>query len=113
MDITADILNGKTVTGTITSISPTGRKNGKRSTERVVPATVSIDKEDSADRRNYGPGSIVTERAEDVFKVPSSAVRTGEDGSSQIAVLKEGTGSCILFLWIQEWRAIWRQKLFP
>ena len=31
VDITADILNGKTVTGTITSISPTGEeKNGKR-----------------------------------------------------------------------------------
>ena len=94
VDITADILNGKTVTGTITSISPTGEeKTGSASTERVVLATVSIDKADSGLIAGItARASIVTERAEDVFKVPSSAVRTGEDGSSQIAVLKEGTG---------------------
>lgn len=94
VDITADILNGKTVTGTITSISPTGEeKTGSASTERVVPATVSIDKADSGLIAGItARASIVTERAEDVFKVPSSAVRTGEDGSSQIAVLKEETG---------------------
>lgn len=94
VDITADILNGKTVTGTITSISPTGEeKTRSASTERVVPATVSIDKADSGLIAGItARASIVTERAEDVFKVPSSAVRTGEDGSSQIAVLKEGTG---------------------
>lgn len=94
VDITADILNGKTVTGTITSISPTGEeKTGSASTERVVPATVSIDKADSGLIAGItARASIVTERAEGVFKVPSSAVRTGEDGSSQIAVLKEGTG---------------------
>lgn len=94
VDITADILNGKTVTGTITSISPTGEeKTGSASTERVLPATVSIDKADSGLIAGItARASIVTERAEDVFKVPSSAVRTGEDGSSQIAVLKEGTG---------------------
>lgn len=94
VDITADILNGKTVTGTITSISPTGEeKTGSASTERVVLAIVSIDKADSGLIAGItARASIVTERAEDVFKVPSSAVRTGEDGSSQIAVLKEGTG---------------------
>ncbi len=94
VDITADILNGKTVTGTITSLSSTGEeKTGSASTERVVPATVSIDKADSGLIAGItARASIVTERAEDVFKVPSSAVRTGEDGSSQIAVLKEGTG---------------------
>ena len=94
VDITADILNGKTVTGTITSISPTGEeKTGSAFTERVVPATVSIDKADSGLIAGItARASIVTERAEDVFKVPSSAVRTGEDGSRQIAVLKEGTG---------------------
>ena len=94
VDITADILNGKTVTGTITSISPTGEeKTGSASTERVVPATVSIDKADSGLIAGItARASIVTERAEDVFKVPSSAVRTGEDGSRQMAVLKEGTG---------------------
>ena len=94
VDITADILNGKTVTGTITSISPTGEeKTGSASTERVVPATVSIDKADSGLIAGItARASIVTERAEDVFKVPSSAVRPGEDGSRQIAVLKEGTG---------------------
>lgn len=94
VDITADILNGKTVTGSITSISPTGEeKTGSASTERVVPAIVSIDKADSGLIAGItARASIVTERAEDVFKVPSSAVRTGEDGSSQIAVLKEGTG---------------------
>ena len=94
VDITADILNGKTVTGSITSISPTGEeKTGSASTDRVVPATVSIDKADSGLIAGItARASIVTERAEDVFKVPSSAVRTGEDGSRQIAVLKEGTG---------------------
>lgn len=93
VEITADILDGKTVTGTITSISPTGEeKTGSSSTERVVPTIVSIDKADSGLIAGItARASIVTERAKNVFKVPSSAVRTGEDGSRQIAVLKEGT----------------------
>lgn len=92
VDITADILDGKTVTGTIASISPTGEeKTGSSSAERVVPTTVSIDRADSGLIAGItARASIVTERAEQVFKVPSSAVRTGEDGSRQIAVLKEG-----------------------
>ena len=93
VEITADILDGKAVTGTVTSISPTGEeKTGSSSTERVVPTIVSIDKADSGLIAGItARATIVTERAESVFKVPSSAVRTGEDGSRQIAVLKEGT----------------------
>lgn len=95
VEITADILDGKTVTGTITAISPTGEeKTGSSSTERVVPTTVSIDKADSGLIAGItARASIVTERAEQVFKVPSSSLRTGEDGRRQIAVLKEGTNT--------------------
>ncbi|MBS6517691.1 MAG: efflux RND transporter periplasmic adaptor subunit [Clostridium sp.] len=93
VDITADILDGKTVTGTIASISPTGEeKVGSSSTERVVPTIVSIDKADSGLIAGItARASIVTEQAEHVFKVPSSALRVGEDQTRQIAVLKEGT----------------------
>lgn len=93
VEITADILDGRTVRGTVSSISPTGEeKAGSGSTERVVPTTVTIDDPESGLIAGItARATVVTERAEDVFKVPSSAILTGEDGEKQIAVLREGT----------------------
>ena len=93
VEITADILDGRTVKGTVSSISPTGEeKVGSGSTERVVPTTVTIDDPKSGLIAGItARATVVTERAEDVFKIPSSAILTEEDGGKQIAVLKEGT----------------------
>lgn len=93
VEITADILGGKSVSGTVTSISPTGEeKKGNSSTERVVPTKVSIDNPDTGLIAGItARATIVTERAEQVFKVPSSAILSGDDGVKRIAVLKDGT----------------------
>lgn len=93
VEITADILDGKTASGTITSISPTGEeKAGGGSSERVVPTTVSIDDPSGALIAGItARATVVTEKAEHVFKVPTTAILNGEDGVKRIAVLSEGT----------------------
>lgn len=93
VEITADILDGKTASGTITSISPTGEeKAGGGSSERVVPTTVSIDDPSGALIAGItARATVVTEKAEHVFKVPATAILNGEDGVKRIAVLLEGT----------------------
>ena len=88
--ISADILNGDTVTGEVTAISPTGEEKSGGSSERVIPTTIRINDKDS--RLIAG----ITARAEltlnevhDTWVVPGSAVMDREDGS-YIAAVKEG-----------------------
>lgn len=88
--ISADILNGDTVTGEVTAISPTGEEKSGGSSERVIPTTIRINDKDS--RLIAG----ITARAEltlnevhDTWVVPGSAVMDREDGS-YIAAVKDG-----------------------
>ena len=56
----------------------------KRSTERVVPTTVTIDDPKSGLIAGItARATVVTERAEDVFKIPS-AIPTEEDGGNRL-----------------------------
>ncbi len=80
--IQADILNGGTVSGTVSAISPTGEEKGGGSTERVIPTTISITEENT--RLIAGitaRAEIILEEAEDTFVLPSSAILQNEDGT--------------------------------
>lgn len=85
--IRADILNGQTEDGIITSISPTGEEKGGGSTERVIPTTIQILNKDT------GLIAGITAKAEIVLSesiatwvVPISAVVERDDGSFLAAV---------------------------
>lgn len=87
--ITADILNGDSVAGEVTAISPTGEEKGGGSTERVVPTTVRITEANS--RLIAGitaRAEIMLAEAKDTFFVASSSLIQKDDGSLYIAALE-------------------------
>lgn len=85
--ISADILNGETVMGQVTAISPTGEEKGGGSTERVIPTTIRIV--DDNTRLIAGitaRARIILNEAENVWIVPISAVLETEEGSFVMTV---------------------------
>lgn len=81
-EISADILNGKTEEGVITSISPTGEEKGGGSTERVIPTTIRIQNTDTGLIAGItARARIVLNRAEDAWVVPVGAIIQRDDGS--------------------------------
>ena len=92
VEITADILGGKTVEGKIASISPTGEEKGGGSTERVIPAIVSIEDDSGLIAGITAKAKILLAKAEDSFTVPISAVSDDGEGDKLIQfVISEGT----------------------
>lgn len=86
-EISADILNGTTVKGSVTAISPTGEEKGGGSTERVIPTTIRI--EDTNTKLIAGitaRAKITLNEADNAWIVPISAVLETEEGSFIIAV---------------------------
>lgn len=80
--ISADILNGETVTGMVTAISPTGEEKGGGSTERVIPTTIRIDDTDSSLIAGITARARITlNESKDTLVVPISAVLAKEDGN--------------------------------
>lgn len=87
--ITADILNGESVTGEITAISPTGEEKGGGSTERVVPTTVRITEANSKLIAGItARAEIMLAEAKDTFFVTASSLIQKDDGSLYIAALE-------------------------
>ncbi len=85
--ISADILNGETVAGQVTAISPTGEEKGGGSTERVIPTTIQIMENNS--RLIAGitaRARIILDEAEDAWIVPISSVLETEEGNFVLAV---------------------------
>lgn len=81
-EISADILDGKTEEGVITSISPTGEEKGGGSTERVIPTTIRIENTDTGLIAGItARARIVLNRAEDAWVVPVGAIIQKDDGS--------------------------------
>lgn len=79
--ISADILNGDTVTGQVTAISPTGEGKGGDSTDRVIPTTIRIDDKNSKLIAGItAKARIVLNESEDTLVVPISALLSKEDG---------------------------------
>ena len=85
--ISADILNGETVAGQVTAISPTGEEKGGGSTERVIPTTIQIMEDNT--RLIAGitaRARIILNEAEDAWIVPISAVLETEEGWAVLTV---------------------------
>lgn len=86
VEISADILNGGTVQGEVTAISPTGEEKGGGSTERVVPTTVRIlDGNSGLIAGITARARIQLQKSENTWKVPVSALIQQSDGSTVIA----------------------------
>lgn len=89
--ITADILNGESVEGTVTAISPTGEVKSASSTERVIPITIQISDTSSALIAGINAkASIILDEAENTFIVQSSDVVQRADGSLTVATVENG-----------------------
>lgn len=91
VSITADILGDESLTGEVSSISPTGEEKGTTSSERVIPIKVRIE----GDKKSLISGitakaDIVLSEAKDVFVVPLGAVYTGENGKSEMQFVVNG-----------------------
>ena len=79
--ISADILNGETVTGQVAAISPTGEEKGGGSTERVIPTTIQITEDNSKMIAGItARAKIILNEAENAWIVPISAVLETEEG---------------------------------
>lgn len=75
VEITADAVEGKTYTGTVTRVSVAGTTSGGITT---YPVTVRIDETDGLlPGMNVG-AEIVLDQAEDVLAIPSGAVNRGD-----------------------------------
>ena len=86
-EISADILNGQTVEGVITAISPTGEEKGGGSTERVIPTTIQIQKGDTKLIAGItARAKIVLNESNDVWVVPIGALMEQESGPCIAAV---------------------------
>ncbi len=89
VEIDADILNGETVKGEVTAISPTGEEKGGGSTERVIPTTIRIiDQNSRLIAGITAKARIELQKAEDAWTVPISAVIQQPDGSMVIAAVE-------------------------
>lgn len=89
--ISADILNGETLQGVVSRISPTGEEKGDGSTERVIPITISVDSNDSGLIAGITAKAKVTlAEATDTFVVPISSLVQDSTGTLSIAVVQNG-----------------------
>ncbi len=88
--ISADILGSETEEGQVVKISPTGEEKGGGSTERVVPATIRIEGENTRLIAGINArAQLMIDEAEAAFVVPSSALAERENGTC-IAVADQG-----------------------
>ena len=79
--ISADILGGETVNGTVAAISPTGEEKGGGSSERVIPTTIRIDESNSKLIAGItAKAQITLNESKDTLVIPISALITKEDG---------------------------------
>lgn len=90
VDITADILNGKTVQGEVVRISPTGELKEGTTSERVIPVYISVkEKNEKLIAGITAKATIHIAKAEQALTVPFEAVGELEDGSTVVYVVKD------------------------
>ncbi|MFT4104324.1 MAG: efflux RND transporter periplasmic adaptor subunit [Lacrimispora sp.] len=91
VEISADILNGETVKGEVTAISPTGEEKGGGSTERVIPTTIRVmDQNTRLIAGITAKAKIELQRAKQVWVAPLSAVLQQPDGTMAVAAVEDG-----------------------
>lgn len=96
VEISADILNGQTVRGEVSAISPTGEEKGGGSTERVIPTTIKIlDQNTRLIAGITAKAKIVLNKAENVYAVPVSALIQQPDGTVAIAEVKNSVAHLV------------------
>lgn len=89
-EISADILDGDTVSGEVISISPTGEEKGGGSTERVIPTKIRILENDSKLIAGItAKAQITLEENENALTVPVSAIME-QDGESAVLAVRDG-----------------------
>ena len=92
-EITADILNGKTVGGVVERISPTGEEKSGGMGGRVIPVHISLDED--CGRLIAGitaKATILIEQADNALIVPIEAVAENENGEDVVyTVAQDGT----------------------
>ena len=88
--IRADILNGETVEGEVSAISPTGEEKGSGSTERVIPIKIRILDNSKLIAGINAKAEILLDEAKDAVVVSSSSIIEDEDGSKSVAVVQDG-----------------------
>lgn len=98
VSVSADILGkDKSVEGEVLSISPSGEIKEGSTSERVIPVTVKISKQESGLISGINAkAEILLEEKENTLVVPISAI--GDDGTGQsvmqfVSIEGEGTGS--------------------
>lgn len=85
--ISADILNGETVQGEVTAISPTGEEKGGGSSERVIPTTIRIlDTDTRLIAGITAKAEITLNEAKAAWIVPVSALLDTPEGQFVLAV---------------------------
>ncbi len=90
VDITADILDGVSVEGVVSRISPTGESKDTNSTERVIPVYIEVvGKNEKLIAGITAKATIHIAKADQVLTVPYEAVSELEDGSTVVYVVKE------------------------
>lgn len=89
--IKADILNGETVEGEVTAISPTGEEKGSGSTERVIPTTVKILEDNTKLIAGItAKAEIVLNQATDAWVIPIGSLIQQPDGTNAVATVENG-----------------------
>lgn len=90
VDITADILDGKTVQGEVIRISPTGELKDGSTTERVIPVYISVkEKGDKLIAGITAKSTIHIAKAKQVLTVPFEAIAEPEEGKTVVYVLQD------------------------
>ena len=90
--ITAEVLGNESVTGIVSSISPTGEEKDALSSEKVIPVVIDIDKSD----KNLIAGvtaraTILIDRKENVKAVSIDAIaQDPETGQDMVFIVDEG-----------------------
>lgn len=90
VDITADILNGESVEGVVSRISPTGESKDTNSNERVIPVYIEVvGTNEKLIAGITAKATIHIAKAEQVITVPYESVSELEDGSTVVYVVNE------------------------
>ena len=97
VEVTADILNGKTVSAVVERISPTGEEKQGGTGGRVIPVLISLDGD--KDRLMAGitaKATILLAEEKDVFYVPIEAISENAAGETVIYTVDENNTVHIL-----------------